>query len=67
MKQLNGQEMMELEEMNVKYKEDIKRQVKDQLIAEFDKVYDSEEISVENKEWALGTVITILRKAQQMK
>ncbi|OME55460.1 hypothetical protein BSK59_13360 [Paenibacillus odorifer] len=67
MKHLNEQEASKIEEMNVEYKRDIKRQVKDQLIAEFDKVYDSEEITTENKEWALGTAMSILRKVQQIK
>lgn len=66
-KELTQEKKVKLEEMNEVYKEDCKRQVKDQLISEFDKVYDSQELSAENKDWAIRMAISILRKAQQLK
>jgi predicted fused transcriptional regulator/phosphomethylpyrimidine kinase len=66
-KELNEEEQKKLEEMNIIYKKDVKRQVKDQLISEFDKVYDNKDISAENKDWALGMALSVLKKVQQMK
>jgi predicted fused transcriptional regulator/phosphomethylpyrimidine kinase len=66
-KELNEEEQKKLEEMNINYKKDVKRQVKDQFISEFDKVYDNKDISAENKDWALGMALSILKKVQQMR